>query len=154
VHDARDRGRGGPAGLVTVEATALDTAYRTRFAAGGLTGLADTRKDGVGGTAGMRPHELLEAALATCMAITARMAIERMGIIEPKLGVRVWLDRSEAATVVNYGLAVDPRLDDLQRRALAECVERSRIRRTLTLPFAFAVHDLAADADGQAHLPT
>ena len=137
---------------MTVDATAVGAAYQTRFATDVHTGLADTRKHGVGGTAGMRPHELLEAALATCLAITARMAIEQLGFADPTVAVRVWLDRSEVTTTVNYRLTPDHHLDDRQRRMVAEHLESSPLRRTLTLPLTFT-EDRAADHHGQAHLP-
>jgi putative redox protein len=40
-------------------------AWQVRFLAGANEGRADTVKDGTGGSAGMQPHELLEASLAT-----------------------------------------------------------------------------------------
>lgn len=48
-----------------IEATALPVAWQVSFRAGKKEGRADTVKDGTGGSAGMRPHELLEASLAT-----------------------------------------------------------------------------------------
>jgi putative redox protein len=89
---------------VTVEATALETPFQTRIAASGHSGRADTRRGGAGGTAGLPGHELREAAVPACLAITARMAVEQMDVTDPTLIVRVWLDRSDATTVVNYRL--------------------------------------------------
>lgn len=114
---------------MTVDTSALETAFRTRIAVGVHTGLADTRKGGVGGTAGLRPHELLEAADAACLAITARMAVAPTVIPNPQVVVRVWPDRSDATTVVNSRLTPDPRLDDHQHHAVAEHLERSPLRR-------------------------
>ena len=62
------------------EATALPAPYQVRFRVGQNAGLAGTVKHGAGGSAGLRPHELLEAALATCMTITARMALAELGL--------------------------------------------------------------------------
>jgi uncharacterized OsmC-like protein len=138
---------------VTAEATALKIPFQTRIAAGLHTGLADTRKRGVGGTAGPRPHELREAAAAACLAITARMVVEQLGIPNPQVAVRVWLDRSDATTVVNYRLTPAPRLDDHRRLAFAEQLERSPLRRTLTLTIEFAEHGAAAAPVGQAVPP-
>jgi len=41
--------------------------------------LSDTCKNGIGGDAGMRPHELLESALAACVCISIDMATQRAG---------------------------------------------------------------------------
>jgi putative redox protein len=59
--------------------------------------LADTFKNGTGGSAGMRPHELLEASLATCMTISARMALADLGLPggEASVRVRVRLERKQ-----------------------------------------------------------
>jgi len=130
---------------VTVRAVGCDEPYRTRFTAGAHAGLADTRKGGVGGSAGWRPHELLEAALATCMTITARMAMEGLGVSDPRVAVSVRLERAPAATIVRYRLSLDPHLDDAQRAAVITRVERSPVVRTLQLPVAIADDDAVAD---------
>src|SRR5690349_18655376 len=67
-------------GACVVEATSLPAAWQVGFRAGGNEGRADTVKDGTGGSAGMRPHEPLEASLATCMTISARMALADLGV--------------------------------------------------------------------------
>jgi putative redox protein len=123
---------------MTVTATVLDDPYQTRFTAGAYTGLANTRKGGVGGASGMRPHELLEAALATCMAITARMAAESVGMADPRAAVRVRLERCPTSTITRYRLTVDPRLDDAQRAEVIARVERSPVIGTLRLPVVVA----------------
>jgi len=129
---------------VTVTATVHATPYRTSFVAGAHAGLADTRKDGIGGDAGLRPHELLEAALATCMAITARMAMESMGIPDPAAVVAVRVDRA-AGPAVRYRLTADPRLDACQRAAVAGRVERSPVVQTVGLA---VIPEASGDAAG------
>lgn len=138
---------------MTVDATGVGAASPAHFATDVHIGLADSRHDGVGRTAGMRPHELLEAALATGLAITARMAIEQLGFADPTVAVRVWPDRSEATTVVNQRLISDPRLDHRRRRAVAELRQSSPLWRTLTRTVDFAAEAPAAHLDGQLHLP-
>jgi len=49
-----------------IQASSQPERYRTAFTNGGQTALADTTADKGGGGAGFRPHELLEAALASC----------------------------------------------------------------------------------------
>ncbi|AQZ63668.1 unnamed protein product [[Actinomadura] parvosata subsp. kistnae] len=120
-----------------VEARALTTPYQVEFRAGRNTGRADTLKNGVGGTAGLRPHELLEAALASCMTITARMALEEMGLIGTEAKVVVTLDRQETVTRFRYDLVLDPPVSQAQHQAVAERVRRSPVRRTLGGPLEF-----------------
>jgi uncharacterized OsmC-like protein len=53
----------------------LATPWQAQDASGDHSGIADTFKLGTGGSAGLGPHELLEAALASCMIISARMEL-------------------------------------------------------------------------------
>ncbi len=129
---------------MTVMATVLEKPYQTRFTARAHAGLADTHKGGVGGAAGMRPHELLEAALATCMAMTARMATEAVGLADPRATVSVRLERCPSSTTITCRLTVDSRLDDAQRAAVIARVERSPVIGTLRLPAAAAADSAIA----------
>ncbi len=121
-----------------VEATALPAAWQVRFRVGDNEGLADTVKNGAGGNSGMRPHELLEAALATCMTISARMALADLSLPhgEASVRVRVHLEREESATRFRYELVLDPGLE-LHRPAVMERMERSPVRATLTKQLIF-----------------
>jgi putative redox protein len=119
-----------------IEATALPTAWQVRFVAGEEEGRADTVKDGTGGTAGMRPHELLEAALATCMTISARMALADRGVAHGEVRVRVHLEREESATRFRYELILDPALEP-HRPAIMDRMESSPVRTTLSKPLIF-----------------
>ncbi|HEX3923438.1 MAG TPA: OsmC family protein [Streptosporangiaceae bacterium] len=119
-----------------IEATALPEAWQVRFRAGGNEGRADTVKDGAGGSAGMRPHELLEASLATCMAIAARMALADLGVTDGEVGVRLHLEREEPATRFRYELILDPALEP-HRTAVMERIERSPVRATLSKQLIF-----------------
>lgn len=53
-----------------------------------------TTPDKGGGNQGFRPHELLEAALATCMNIHLRMYAANHGIELGEVTTKVTLDRS------------------------------------------------------------
>ncbi|PZG12744.1 OsmC family protein [Nonomuraea aridisoli] len=120
-----------------VEARALTTPYQVRFRAGRNTGSADTVKNGVGGSTGPRPHELLEAALATCMTISARMALVDLGLPDTEARVVVTLDRREAVTRFRYELVLDPPVEEAQRQVVAERVRQSPVRRTLSRALEF-----------------
>jgi putative redox protein len=121
-----------------IEATALPAAWQVRFRAGDNESLADTDKNGAGGSAGMRPHELLEASLATCMTISARMALADLGLPcgEASVRVRVHLEREESATRFRYELVLDPSLAAHQP-AVMQAIERSPVRATLSKQLIF-----------------
>jgi putative redox protein len=118
-----------------VEADTLATAYQTRFRAGANSGLADTLKDGAGGATGLPPHELLEAALAACLAITARIALDELGA-SATVRTHVSLDRTSSTSTFNYAVELDG-LDADQRLAVLERVERSPVRQTLSKALVF-----------------
>ena len=121
-----------------VEAEALLAPWQVKFQAGDVEGIADTIKEGVGGEAGMRPHELLEASLATCMTISARMALAELGIngVDAQVRVRVHLEREEATTRFRYELLLDPELE-AHRAAVLARIERSPVRSTLSKSLVF-----------------
>ncbi|MGC0421127.1 OsmC family protein [Embleya sp. AB8] len=119
-----------------IEATALPTPWQVKFRTDENEGLADTLKGGVGGSAGMRPHELLEASLATCMAISARMALADLGVDGAEVSVRVHLERGESTTGFRYELLLDPALET-HRDAVLERIERSPVRSTLSKQLTF-----------------
>lgn len=119
-----------------VEAVALPKPWQVTFRAGGNEGVADTLKEGVGGSAGMRPHELLAASLATCMTIAARMALAGLGIADAEVGVRVHLEREESATRFRYELVLDPDLE-AHRSVIEDRIARSPVRSTLSKPLIF-----------------
>ncbi len=106
---------------------------------------ANTIKDGVGGTDGLRPHELLEAALAACMNISARMAAEKAGCRIDAVTTRVRLNRHGAGAVtfecvVSFGEEVTGE----HREAVLRTVEECPVRRTLSRPIEFRFNDTPA----------
>jgi putative redox protein len=119
-----------------VEAEALPVPWQVRLRAGGNEAVADTAKDGSGGCAGMRPHELLEAALAACMTISARMTLAGLGVADAGVAVRVNLERGEEATRFRYELILPAALEP-HRAAVAERIARSPVRATLSKPLTF-----------------
>ena len=119
-----------------VEAVALLAPWQVRFKAGGNESIADTLKAGIGGSAGMRPHELLEASLATCMTISARMALADLGITDAEVGVRVRLEREASTTRFQYELLLAPELE-AHRPAIVERIACSPVRSTLSKPLVF-----------------
>jgi len=61
-------------------ATSESIPFQTRFSDGEHEGLADTTADKGGGNSGFRPHDLLAAAVASCINMTVRMYAERHAI--------------------------------------------------------------------------
>jgi putative redox protein len=122
-----------------VEAAPEGPRYRTRLSCGAHTWIADTRKEGHGGDDGPRPHELLEAALAACIAITAHTALEDLGVDPSGLRACVELERTASTSTSRCELTSGCELDSAQRRVLRERVERSPVRATLARRRSFTL---------------
>jgi len=97
----------------------------------------DTFKLGTGGSAGLRPHELLEAALVSCTIIFARMELAEQGLDDTGVGVAVEVEREEAVSRFRYTLILPPQLEG-HRSALLAHLERSPVRTTLSKRLEFA----------------
>jgi putative redox protein len=84
----------------------------------------------------MRPHELLESALAACICMSIDMAAERVGATLPAVTVRVAIDRQDRETAfdvsVHFATAPSPE----QEALVSEAVRTSPVARTLGKPIA------------------
>lgn len=118
-----------------VTAARLGEPYRVQVDNGhSLIVLADTQKDGKGGRAGMRPHELLESALAACICMSIDMAAERAGITLPTVTVRVAIDRQDRETAFDVSLHFATVPSPEQATLVSEAVQTSPVARTLGKP--------------------
>ena len=102
------------------------------------TASADTTPDKGGGNQGFRPHELLEAALASCMNMHLPMYAANHGIELGEVATKVSLDRSSPLKAVfSYSIELSGQLDDEQRKKLLEIAETCPVRRTLSKKVSF-----------------
>lgn len=92
---------------------------------------ADTTKNGKPGNTGMRPHDLLESALAACVCMSIDMAAERASVLLPRVVVGVVIERLDDETWFHVSLAFEaPLSPGLQQLALG-AVDASPVARTL-----------------------
>ena len=82
--------------------------HRVTFTNGEITADADVPKIKGGTGHGFGPHELVEAALATCMAISVEMYAAKHAIPLESVAVEVRLDRSRPTEVALVPDATDP----------------------------------------------
>lgn len=121
-----------------ITASSESQAYLTVFSNGKHTANADTTPEKGGSDQGFRPHELMEAALATCMNMHLRMYAANHGIELGEVSAKVSLDRSSPSEVVfNYSIELSRQLDDEQRKKLLEIAETCPVRRTLSKKVSF-----------------
>lgn len=104
----------------------------TQFSNGSYESLADVPLEKGGDGKGFGPHELIEAALATCLTITVKLAARKYDI--PLSGARcaVRLDRSVPGQVtLTYDLQLDGNLTDEQSAKLHDVASRCPVSKTM-----------------------
>ena len=123
-----------------IKAKSEQTSYKTVFTNGKVQFIADTTPDKGGTGEGFGPHELLEAALATCTNITLRKVAEQLSIPLRDLSVTVTLDRSnpeEPCFDCVVHLPAD--LSESDRQRLATGADACPVHQTLLKKIAFRV---------------
>jgi putative redox protein len=120
-----------------IEATNEHDHYRTRFTNGTHSADSDTTPDNGGSGSGFRPHDLLEAALASCMNIFLRMYADQNNIPLTDVKTKVRLDRTTAdVTVFNYE-ELPGSLIESDRERLLEVAKKCPVSRTLSKRIEF-----------------
>jgi putative redox protein len=110
----------------------LTTPYQTNFSNGTHNAVADVPIEKGGSGQGFGPHELLEAALATCLSMTVQMYAAKHGLPLHGVGCEVRIDRAIFGhAVFSYALSFDGPLSVLQCADLREAASRCPVARTL-----------------------
>jgi uncharacterized OsmC-like protein len=105
---------------------------------GRVEATADTVKGGAGSLDGFRPHELLEAAVASCMNIGVRLRADDLGCGPIEVATEVSLDRSQPARATfRCRVRVDGSVSDetraLLEQAAFDCAVGQTLRREIVL---------------------
>jgi putative redox protein len=115
-----------------IKSTEQGNGYIVQFTNGRHTAPGDMPVEKGGFGQGFRPHELLEAALATCLTMTLRIAAEKFGYPLTRAGARVEIDRSDPDSIIlDCVLDLDGELDDAQRARLLRAAEHCPVGQTL-----------------------
>jgi putative redox protein len=117
-----------------IRSASLDSPYQTAFTNGSHEAVADVPVEKGGTGKGFGPHELLEAAFATCLTMTVQMYAAKYGFPLQAARCEVRIDRSVPdAVTLNYTLSLDgPLLTDEQLVRLREAAGRCPVARTLS----------------------
>lgn len=114
--------------------------YTTRITARGLQAIADEPLDHGGADAGLRPHELLLGALASCTAITLRMYAQRKHWSTGAIRVTASMVRRQEGRTVDTGLRLEistaETLSAEQRDRLVQIAASCPVHRTLQSPLS------------------
>jgi len=108
------------------------------FTNGSHRAFADTTEDKGGHSSGFRPHELLEAALGTCVNMHLRMYADTHHI--PLEGIRTSVDldrRSPHQVCFRYSIEFHGPLSDEQRLRLNQVAKTCPVRKTLSKEISF-----------------
>ena len=107
--------------------------YQTSFSNGKHTAYADTTEDKGGASSGFRPHELLEAALASCLNMHLRMYADTHNISLDEVQTTVTLDRSLPNEVIfEYSIDLVGSLTKEQRQRLLQIAKTCPVHKTLS----------------------
>lgn len=102
--------------------------------------IADTTKDKGGTGLYIRPHELLEAALATCMNISIRIEAEKNNIKLDNVETTVILNRNNPTkTIFEYSFKVDSK-QELDKTILSDfkrILQQCAVKKTLSKEIVF-----------------
>lgn len=117
-----------------IQAKNLVEPYQTAFSNGTYESIADVSIAKGGGGLGFGPHELLEAALATCVTMTVQMAAQKHGFPLEGAQCTARLDRSQPERIqLHYTLTLDgPALRPEQHAALHASAARCPVAQTLS----------------------
>ena len=115
-----------------IECRGLPTPLQVAFGNGQFTGLCDATPDKGGAGQGFRPHELLEAALGSCLVMIMTKFAASHAIPLAGVAVTVTLDRSDPETAA-YACAItlEGDLTDDDRRRILRAARACPVRRTL-----------------------
>ena len=112
--------------------------YATRITTRGREMIADEPTDHGGTDQGLRPHELLLSALASCTAITMRMYADRKQWAVSSIGVTVSMERTQNGAQIDTKIHMEIDLPaDLpleQRERMAQIARACPVHRTLENP--------------------
>jgi uncharacterized OsmC-like protein len=87
-----------------------------------------------GDNSGPAPHELLLAALASCVAMTLQGYAERKGLVLRRVEVTVDGHHEDGAFIIQEHVDIEGDLDDAQRARLLEIAAKCPVTRTLSNP--------------------
>lgn len=115
-----------------------DARYKCLFSDGAHEVQADTTADKGGAAAGVRPHDLLEAALASCLNVYLRIYADNHNIPLQEVTTQVTLDRTvPTEPTFKYSIELTGPLSAEQRQKLLIVSRECPVHKTLSQKFSF-----------------
>ncbi|TAJ45952.1 MAG: OsmC family peroxiredoxin [Chitinophagaceae bacterium] len=113
-------------------ASIASIAYRVEIRNGRHELTADEPLNLGGGDTGPTPDELLEAALASCTAITLRMYANRKEWPVTEINVAVYLERKDDKTIFTRNIQIEGTIDEAQKERLLQIAKACPVSKTLS----------------------
>lgn len=121
-------------------ATSTGTPYVTEISSGGFDFIADTTWQGLGGTAAPSPHDLLDASLAACIAMTVRIAADARGTKLERVSVEVTnVDEDPESSSFSCAVTLEGDLSEKERAGLLRVAHHCPISKLLTKTIAIGI---------------
>lgn len=116
-----------------ITAKSQEPKYQVLFTNGLHECVADTTEANGGDNGGFRPHDLLEAALATCLNMWLKMYADNHNIPVSHVETTVSLDRSHPDEVIfNFSINISGSLSSSEKQKLISVAKTCPIHKTLT----------------------
>ena len=122
-----------------IRPTSEEPKFLTKFSNGSAAGISDIAASQGGTGTGFRPHELLEAALATCINMTILVYAQTLGLPVEDVSTEVQLDRTSANESI-FRYKVDLKGDQLSSQQRAKLLNGARacpVKKTLAKAIRF-----------------
>ncbi len=124
--------------MLTATANRIGSSLAYEVDVNGRHAIVTDEPDALGGTdTGPAPHELLPAALASCIGTMIAMYAERRGWDVDEVSVEVAYDTESTPRRCEIAVHVPDDLSDDRRRQLAKVAETCPLRRALEAGFVF-----------------
>jgi putative redox protein len=111
--------------------------YCCKTEIGEFTIQSDATVDKGGKENGIRPHDILATAYASCLNMSVRMACDKLGILIDSITSKVELVREDLKTVFKYEIDFSNQLPDDIKQEILKIIENCPVRKTLSKPIEF-----------------
>ena len=111
--------------------------YCCKTEIGGFTIQSDATVDKGGQENGIRPHDILATAYASCLNMSVRMACDKKHISIDSVTSKVGLIREDSKTIFTYQIDFSNDLPDETKHEILNIIENCPVRKTLSKPIEF-----------------
>jgi putative redox protein len=120
-----------------VECKSKEDKYCCKTVIGKFTIQSDVTSDKGGLENGIRPHDILATAFASCLNMSVRMACDKRNISIENVITHVGLIREDSRTIFTYQIEFGNQISIVSKNKILRLVENCPVRKTLSKPIEF-----------------